>query len=943
MNRILHNLLPIFLLGTPSVALAHSALLFPMAPSSALIQNVDDNNLLGVVASAYPTNFGIDQNYTRNDRHLDGIVLNGSADGNQKFEIATPRKVYTKALHKVFTAKAGETLTASFMYTGNWMNGFVYLDRNQDGQFAAELDANKRIPEGSDIMAFSNYEGINSKGENTGNMNVLNPPSFTLPADLPNGLYRLRYKVDWSWMDPAGRNTADNGMLKNGGAICDVLLNVHGDYSQVSLLAENGTVTDAEGHDLNALKVPFGKPLTVKVAANEGYACEGIRVRHGYNLDGDSLVNDNPQYKDEFIPAYLIRNGECTLPAEFMDGDVRVEALFYVETSHPDAGKGDYALNFDKQLKRNNAERELKSVSFRATKGGSTSVALSNEDNAVYCDLTAKQISVVAGDKVNVSLSFTGAPLHYYLYVDLGQDGHFTPIVKDNGTVSPSSELVSYTYYKGYNSNGEAVANPAEASAASMPAFTIPAALPNGVYRARLVVANDNIDPAGEWKEGADNQIDAQGGYVVDFLMNVHDVKHTLHLVSTNGNIYGGNNSALPLQMEPFKSLTLYPTPVAAGYKADEMTIKHGHNFDGPQYVHGNRQWSEYAVSPRGYSIPRDSVNGDVQVTVHFQETSDAVYKLVFSDEFNGENFTEPVSEKWSRCERQGATWNRWLSDSKEVVYLKDGNLVTRAIPNPDKKSDPVPMITGGIKSQKKFGFTYGKVECRAKVESWVGTFPAIWLMPENQSAGWPSCGEIDIFEAVDGQQTAYGTVHSHWTYDLGHKNDPRSAFNTSCSMDRYHTYGLEWDERSLRWYVDGKLMGTYTKSASQNALNQGQWPFDKHFYLILNQSVGNGSWARPADENHTYEFFIDWVRVYQKDGMLNTDGAVGLMEVSEDERLNISVLNGALAISAAQPVQVAVYDLQGRQVYCKFLQGEDQISLAKGIYIVNGKKVFVR
>ena len=40
-------------------------------------------------------------------------------------------------------------------------------------------------------------------------------------------------------------------------------------------------------------------------------------------------------------------------------------------------------------------------------------------------------------------------------------------------------------------------------------------------------------------------------------------------------------------------------------------------------------------------------------------------------------------------------------------IYLQGGDLVARAIPNPDQESDPVPMITGGIKSNKRFGFTY--------------------------------------------------------------------------------------------------------------------------------------------------------------------------------------------------------------------------------------------
>ena len=943
MKKIYSTILPLFLAAAPMAAEAHSDFAMANAPFGEVVRLLNANVLDVRADGLYATNVGENQDYTRGDRHLDGVGLNGSAVGSQQYDIPTPRKVYTKALHQVFTAKPGETLTPVFKYAGSWMNSYLYLDCNQNGTFEAELDADKRIPEGSDIMTFSNYDGVNSKGENTGNQNRFDSPAFTLPADLPHGIYRMRYKVDWSSIDPAGRPEDGNGMLKNGGAICDVLLNVHGDKSNVTAKAVNGEILMADGKPLANAELPFGKAFSVKISAKKGFVCEGVRVRYGYNLDGEALVNENPQYKEIIIPAFLIKNNVLEIPAAYVDSNVEIEGLFAEDNSDAEGLTGDYALNFDKTLVRANDTRTLRSVTFRATKGGTTSVTVKNEDNTVYCDYTSRQISVVPGDKVNVSLSFAGTGLHAYLYIDLGQDGKFSSIVKQNGTLSPSSELVAYTYYKGFNSEGEAVANADEVSMNALPSFQIPELLPNGVYRARLKVDYDNIDPAGQWKEGAENQIDAQGGYVVDFLLNVHDVKHDLSLSSTNGNIYGANNSALPLQMDVFKNLNVVPTPVAAGYKAEKMTIKHGHNFDGPQYVHGNKQWSEYEVAARSYNIPRDSVNGDLAITVHYDAQDNAAYNLVFSDEFNGENFTEPTDAKWSRCQRQGATWNRWLSDSKEVVYMKDGNLVTRAIPNPDQKSDPVPMITGGIKSQKKFGFTYGKVECRARVESWVGTFPAIWLMPEDQSAGWPGCGEIDIFEAIDAQQTAYGTIHSHWTYDLGHKNDPRSAFNTSCSMDRYHTYGLEWDERNVRWYVDGKLMGTYLKSNNQNALNQGQWVFDKHFYLILNQSVGNGSWARPADVNHTYEFFIDWIRVYQKDGMNNTNGVVGLQELENSDNLDFIVGDGALFFKTHRPELVTVYDMQGRCIFKKMVTDEDSVQLQKGVYIVNGHKVFVR
>ena len=269
------------------------------------------------------------------------------------------------------------------------------------------------------------------------------------------------------------------------------------------------------------------------------------------------------------------------------------------------------------------------------------------------------------------------------------------------------------------------------------------------------------------------------------------------------------------------------------------------------------------------------STDGDVARHTPFEPKKRSDWRLVFSDEFNGEDHSQPAANKWMRCQRQGATWNRWLSDSEEVVYIEDGELVTRAIPNPDKSEDPVDMITGGIKSMGHFGFTYGYVEARILTTPWPGNFPAFWMMPENTSGGWPDCGEIDIWETIDTENRSYHTIHSNWTYDLGHTDKPRSGFNVSTSNDRYHIYGLEWNEHELIWYVDGKEVGRYAKSESADALAQGQWPFDKHFYLILNQSVGNGSWAERADVNHTYETRFDWVRVYQKVGMRNTNGIV--------------------------------------------------------------------
>ena len=258
---------------------------------------------------------------------------------------------------------------------------------------------------------------------------------------------------------------------------------------------------------------------------------------------------------------------------------------------------------------------------------------------------------------------------------------------------------------------------------------------------------------------------------------------------------------------------------------------------------------SAQAVSPAG--------GGELCVTESAASRSE--YVLVFSDEFNKPDGTLPDSKVWTPCTRRPkVTWARFLSNSPKVAFIQDGNLVLRAIPNPDRSTDDVYMLTGGINSSQKFAFRYGRVECRALVNPFIGNFPAIWMMPKTALA-WPKGGEIDIFEQINTEQKAYSTVHSAWT--KSHPDETHSG-NVNLSMDRYHVYALEWEKDVLTFFADGKKVYQYKK---QND-SQEQWPFDKSdFYLILNQSVGDGTWAKMPDVMHTYEMRIDWIRVYQK------------------------------------------------------------------------------
>jgi hypothetical protein len=105
---------------------------------------------------------------------------------------------------------------------------------------------------------------------------------------------------------------------------------------------------------------------------------------------------------------------------------------------------------------------------------------------------------------------------------------------------------------------------------------------------------------------------------------------------------------------------------------------------------------------------------------------------------------------------------------------------------------------------------------------------------------------------------------------------------------------------------------------------------------------VGNNAWAADADVTHTYETRFDWVRVYQTKGMKNTDGTVGVRNVNDGKDVAVRAVEGGIVISSEAATEVRVYDVAGRAVAAVDVNDTAFVALAKGVYIVAGKKVTV-
>lgn len=891
--------------------------------------------------SAYPVNFDENEAATNTGRYTNAILLSSSY-GTQQIEVnqKTEKRLYIKRLDDCLRAKIGETVSVGFNWNGTWMCGYAYIDFGKDGKYDVDYDDNG-VNAMKDLMTYSMYKNKDSKGATVSGEPSINPPSFAIPTDAKPGIYRMRYKVDWDSVDPGG-NISSNGIKKNGGVIVDTRINVHGETAHVTVKGTDplkGTVTLGDQYtELNNQDVEFGKDLTIAVGVMDGYDFISLSIKHGYCLDGDAVVDGLRQWQENTIMAYTAKGDKITIPASYIDGDVEITVNFAAE-----AGSS-YALNFEKDLAQMNPTANSLTEFSITNKAGKKSAIAIPEGTTVYRDALTKEVNAKPGDVLTPGIAFTGdTEMGAYLYIDYNQDAVFTTPLDETGKPVVGSELVSFSAYNGKNSNGEAAG-----VTTAMPSFTIPEDLPTGMYRARLKIDKNNIDPAGDYSMSDALHIDNYNGYIVDFLLNVHNAKGKLDIDARGGNIVGYDNNGVG-ELTPFgNEISLMPLAPAAGYNVKSITVRHGHNLDGKQYINGNRQWEEYEVkdakNEEDFTIDAAKVNGDVRVSALFEADGTEEYKLRFADEFDGKDYSLPDANVWHNCTRESPTWKRFTSQTAEgqqkTAFIRDGKLVTRCIKNTIAEEGNVDMISGAIESSDKMYFTYGRIEGRLRTTPHIGNFPAFWLMPQDNSAGWPNAGEIDIWEQIDTENKTYHTVHTHCTYDLK-LGLPNSGSAYTNAAD-YHVITLDWTPELLTWYVDGTKAFSYAKTKQSYLLEKGQWPFDKPFYVILNQSVGNNSWAKDADVNFEYETLFDYVRLYQKDGEGDIFSTISDVK-SNESSLDVYAQQGGVLLVAPETQHVEVYNISGARVFAGSVQGNRFVSLAKGVYIVAGKKIVVK
>lgn len=282
-----------------------------------------------------------------------------------------------------------------------------------------------------------------------------------------------------------------------------------------------------------------------------------------------------------------------------------------------------------------------------------------------------------------------------------------------------------------------------------------------------------------------------------------------------------------------------------------------------------------------------------VAAVANVTPTNAANWTLQWSDEFNGASGTGVDSNNWfydtgHNSPGGPADWGTGevesMSSSTSNVY-QDGQGHLAIKPIRDSSGN---WTSGRIETQlSNFSAPAGGIlAVEASIQqpnvsgaAAAGYWPAFWMLgsPMRTGGSWPSAGEIDVLEDINGLSSVFGTLHCG-TAPGGPCNEYTGIGSgqrtcTNCQTS-FHTYRMEYDRsvspEQIRWYLDG--VNYFTINANQvdattwaNATNHG-------FFVILDLAMGgsfpNGYGGGPTSSTASgVLMLVDYVRVYTSSG----------------------------------------------------------------------------
>jgi hypothetical protein len=242
----------------------------------------------------------------------------------------------------------------------------------------------------------------------------------------------------------------------------------------------------------------------------------------------------------------------------------------------------------------------------------------------------------------------------------------------------------------------------------------------------------------------------------------------------------------------------------------------------------------------------------------------------------------EPMSDEFEAGSLDTDKWVRnmeWWKGRQPALFKAENVTVEHGQLLLTMRKEPVPeefskrgyhdYTSAAVHSRDRTCYGYFEVKARPMNSGGSSSF---WFQ-QDATPGWMT--EIDVFEIggkAPGHENKYHmTLHvfrtpsqqRHWSIGKDWVAPWRLA-------DDFHVYGLEWDEQTIKFYVDGVLV---------------RWIQNTHWhqplYLIFDSETMPDWFGMPDDKDLPSTFSIEYVRAWKKQGaaLLDCDRLTTLIE----------------------------------------------------------------
>ncbi len=240
-------------------------------------------------------------------------------------------------------------------------------------------------------------------------------------------------------------------------------------------------------------------------------------------------------------------------------------------------------------------------------------------------------------------------------------------------------------------------------------------------------------------------------------------------------------------------------------------------------------------------------------------------WRTTWREDFDGDAGALPSSRDWIVDTGTGypggsPSWGTgevqtYTADSSNIALDGHGNLTITP-----RRDDSGAWTSARVETRRSdFTAPAGgalRIEGRLRMpdvtgDAALGYWSAFWALGapyRGDHWNWPSVGEVDVVENVNGVDRVWGVLHCGATSG-GSCDEPGGLGATSpcpgsSCRSAFHTYGFEWDRSTspdqLRWDVDGRQY----HSVPESRVDPDDWAaMTSHagYFILLNVAVGGG------------------------------------------------------------------------------------------------------